>query len=61
LISEKLYFSNNEVRVLILVDENMILIKNHGKPHIQKNSSFSFLSESAEYIHTTDYGKPLND
>ncbi|MCH6234774.1 hypothetical protein [Cognataquiflexum rubidum] len=60
LISEKLHFSNKEVRVLILVEDEDIDEKSWLKA-LSKNPSFDFLSEPEEDIYTTKHGKPFHD
>jgi hypothetical protein len=59
-ISEKLNFSNKEVRVLILVEDEEIDEKSWLKA-LSKNPSFDFLAEAEQEIYTTKHGKPFND
>jgi hypothetical protein len=60
-ISEKLNFSNKEVRVLILVDDDEDLDEKSWLKTLSKNPSFSFLAEPDQDIYTNKHGKPFND
>jgi hypothetical protein len=60
-ISEKLNFSNKEVRVLIFVEEDEEMDEKSWLAAISNNPSFSFLAEPDQDIYTTKHGKPFND
>lgn len=60
-ISEKLNFSNKEVRVLILVEEEEDIDEKSWLKALSKNPSFDFLAEAEQDIYTSKHGKPFND
>jgi hypothetical protein len=60
LISKNLHFSNKEVRVLILVEDEDIDEKSWLSA-LSVNPSFDFLKEHEEDIYTAENGKPFND